>query len=588
MISSLAIALLLPLSLPAQQFGQEHIQATVATFPVSIDVISLREDPLGLAPAGFSTVEMNFGSGLATYPIITRLDKDRNVLWRRLFPTTIYASQHIQTQDGGILALGYHTLTKLDPLGNLMWSRGYWEGFGSIFTELDDGSILIVAKRWPVPDATNDLGVIHVDANGAVLSMWSLDIGPGVIATPLAIASKGQEAVICGTWDNNSPPWLGGTTTFVCKISTSCDCPVWTSSYAVAFGNDYGTGIDWGDSGDVVVTGIAGDDAFFLSLDPSDGSINQAQVYEGLQLVDVIEVQSPASPDLDQRLCFVGHRPNGDVNTSTMMLTDSSGVPIANMLYNVDSDTVASSVVSCYQLQGQAADGFFAVGTVNAQKYHWIRTDTNLSTGCLEEPYLQTHAQVTIGPEPINLSTGSIDGEADLSALLSDTSYVLESLCPADDFTALCFGDSSGTPCPCGNTAAPGAGCANSTGLGAVLSGSGSPSISADSVSLSIDQGKPNQPVLFFQGLNFINSGNGNHFGDGLRCCGGSVKRLQVRFMNASGQASTTATLSTQGSTAAGSTYCNQAWYRDPLAAGGSPCLNYFNTTNALSITWTP
>jgi hypothetical protein len=58
--------------------------------------------------------------------------------------------------------------------------------------------------------------------------------------------------------------------------------------------------------------------------------------------------------------------------------------------------------------------------------------------------------------------------------------------------------------------------------------------------------------------------------------------------MNASGQASTTATLSTQGSTAAGSTYCNQAWYRDPLAAGGSPCLNYFNTTNALSITWAP
>ena len=122
---------------------------------------------------------------------------------------------------------------------------------------------------------------------------------------------------------------------------------------------------------------------------------------------------------------------------------------------------------------------------------------------------------------------------------------------------SLCFGEGAGTPCPCGNAGGPGEGCQSSTGVGAILAGSGTPSVSSDTLVLSITQDKPNQPVLFFQGINFINGGNVNHFGDGLRCCGGSVKRLQVRFMDAAG-------------------------------AGGSPCLNYFNTSNALSVTWTP
>jgi hypothetical protein len=94
--------------------------------------------------------------------------------------------------------------------------------------------------------------------------------------------------------------------------------------------------------------------------------------------------------------------------------------------------------------------------------------------------------------------------------------------------------------------------------------------------------------VHFFQGINFINSGNGYPFGDGLRCCGGGVRRLQVRFMDSSGAASTTAVLSEKGAVAAGTTYCNQAWYRDPSGAGGSPRMTLFNLSNAISVTRTP
>jgi len=603
MISNLAIALLLPLSLPAQQYGQEHVQSTaISTFASNtLDVISLREDPQGNLPAGFATLNNNSGGPfVGTYAVITRTDKDRNVLWMRGLPGVYEFNQHIQTQDGGILAVGYSFLVKLDALGNLLWSRHYWSGYVGAITELDDGSILMVTNRTVGPTAPSSLGVIRVDANGVLISMWSMDDLPGgevYTFYPTAITSKGQEAVFCGSVMpsiEGPPPHPDRRNTFVCKISTACDCPLWAFTYPVSPAEDMATGIQWREGGDVVVTGVTPDDAYFLSIDSSDGAVLEAREYEGLQLSDVVEFLEPNNPDGESTLCFAGRRPAGGIDSATLMLTDSHGVPSINMLYNVDNDAAVSSVTPCYETHGQSGDGFFAVGSTPQTNFtppyfqHWIRTDTDLSTGCLEESYSQAHTPLTIDPEVFPLNLAAIDGVSDLDIAFTDSPYTQEPLCPEDSFTALCFGDASGTTCPCGNTAAPGAGCANSTGLGAVLSGSGSPSISADSVSLSIDQGKPNQPVLFFQGLNFINSGNGNHFGDGLRCCGGSVKRLQVRFMNASGQANTTATLSTQGSTAVGSTYCNQAWYRDPLAAGGSPCLNYFNTTNALSITWVP
>ena len=116
----------------------------------------------------------------------------------------------------------------------------------------------------------------------------------------------------------------------------------------------------------------------------------------------------------------------------------------------------------------------------------------------------------------------------------------------------------------------------------------GTPSISADPLALNVTQGTPGQPILFFQGINVINAGNGVVFGDGLRCCGGSVIRLEIRTMTATGDANTTVVLSVRGSASAGDTFCNQGWFRDPPGIGGSPCSTFFNLTNALSVPWRP
>ncbi|MDP6539957.1 MAG: L-type lectin-domain containing protein [Planctomycetota bacterium] len=151
--------------------------------------------------------------------------------------------------------------------------------------------------------------------------------------------------------------------------------------------------------------------------------------------------------------------------------------------------------------------------------------------------------------------------------------------------TAYCFGDGTGTTCPCGNPAASAEGCANSSGAGAALAGSGSAGVAADDLALIASNALPGQPGLFFQGNNAINGGAGVVFGDGLRCSGGTVIRLQMVVPDASGGAQTTVAIAAAGGVSAGDTRTYQYWYRDP---SGSPCGAGFNLTNGYSVDWTP
>src|SRR5690606_6997679 len=92
----------------------------------------------------------------------------------------------------------------------------------------------------------------------------------------------------------------------------------------------------------------------------------------------------------------------------------------------------------------------------------------------------------------------------------------------------ICFGDGSGTACPCGNNGAPGHGCASSVNAsGARLSVSGVSSLTADTLVLH-GSGMPDSSALYFQGTNPIAWGAGAVFGDGLRCAGGAVVRLRT------------------------------------------------------------
>jgi hypothetical protein len=148
--------------------------------------------------------------------------------------------------------------------------------------------------------------------------------------------------------------------------------------------------------------------------------------------------------------------------------------------------------------------------------------------------------------------------------------------------TPFCFGDGSGTPCPCSNTGPSGQGCANSTGNGGLLTGTGTDSVAVGNLVLNAVNLLPNQPILFFQGNNAVNSGNGNVFGAGLRCAGGGVIRLQVIFAGAAGGASTTGNIPASAGVSPGDLKRYQGWYRNP----GGPCSASFNLTQGLEISW--
>jgi hypothetical protein len=95
----------------------------------------------------------------------------------------------------------------------------------------------------------------------------------------------------------------------------------------------------------------------------------------------------------------------------------------------------------------------------------------------------------------------------------------------------------------------------------------------------------PNQPGLFFQGNNAINGGAGVAFGDGLRCVGGFIIRLQIVFSDASGASMTTTGIGAMGGVSAGDVKRYQIWARDPNT---SPCGGNFNLSNGVEINWIP
>jgi hypothetical protein len=145
-----------------------------------------------------------------------------------------------------------------------------------------------------------------------------------------------------------------------------------------------------------------------------------------------------------------------------------------------------------------------------------------------------------------------------------------------------CFGDGSGTPCPCGNAGASDSGCANSTGGGASIGIQGVASVVGQSFVLTATGLPANQLGVFFQGNNAINAGLGVPFGDGLRCAGGAARRLQIVNSDQNGATQTTVDVALRGGVAAGDLRRYQLWYGDP----GTPCGALFNLSNATEITW--
>jgi hypothetical protein len=154
---------------------------------------------------------------------------------------------------------------------------------------------------------------------------------------------------------------------------------------------------------------------------------------------------------------------------------------------------------------------------------------------------------------------------------------------------AFCFGDGSGTACPCAPPSGPGTGCLNSFGTGGLLYASGANSVSSDAVTLTAVGLPTNASTLFFQGTALQNGGLGSVFGDGLRCAAGTVIRLGTKTASGgvvSYPAMGDQSVSLRGMVpGAGGLRYYQGWYRN---AAAFCTVSTFNLTNGLSVSWAP
>jgi len=173
-------------------------------------------------------------------------------------------------------------------------------------------------------------------------------------------------------------------------------------------------------------------------------------------------------------------------------------------------------------------------------------------------------------------------GQSGSSGSVNGFQLVRQSVGPS----AFCFGDGSGTTCPCGNFGASGRGCASSVNAaGGRLLVSGNASVGTDTMSLNAD-GMPNSSALYFQGTSQQNGGAGITFGDGLRCAGGSIIRLGTK-LNVGGASSYPVggdqTVSVRGNVSAGDVRTYQVWYRNAAAFCTA---STFNLTNGMQVPW--
>ena len=161
------------------------------------------------------------------------------------------------------------------------------------------------------------------------------------------------------------------------------------------------------------------------------------------------------------------------------------------------------------------------------------------------------------------------------------------------DYASFCAGDGTVAPCPCGNSGAPGHGCENSsTTGGALLTASGVASLAADSVHLTASGEKPTATSVLLQGALVISP---IHYGDGLRCVGGTLKRLYTHTaaggivtMPQGADATISAASAAKGDVInAGSTRGYQIYYRDPSTTFcPTPNGGAFNISSAILVSW--
>jgi Tol biopolymer transport system component len=297
---------------------------------------------------------------------------------------------------------------------------------------------------------------------------------------------------------------------------------------------------------------------------------------------------------------------SGDTNgfTDVFVHDRQSG---ATVRVSVDSAGVQGNNFSLFP--SISADGRFVA-------FHSVAN--NLVSGDTNDRYdVLIHDQQSGITERISLDSGGMEGNSDstVSSISGDGRFVAflsnaTNLVPGDTnaaqdvfvrdrfasgFTSLCDAGVKGViACPCANApSGPGRGCDNSSATGgAILSASGIAYLSMDSLVFTTTSEKPTATSIVMQGTAV--AANGLVFGQGVRCVGGSLKRLYTKTASGGsitapqgGDPSVSARSAALGDViSAGQSRWYLVYYRDPIVLGGCSASSTFNATQTARIDW--
>jgi hypothetical protein len=161
---------------------------------------------------------------------------------------------------------------------------------------------------------------------------------------------------------------------------------------------------------------------------------------------------------------------------------------------------------------------------------------------------------------------------------------------------AFCFPGQNGIiPCPCSNPGGYGRGCDNSSSTtGAHLEASGTPSLSADTLSFSCNGEKPTANSILLQ-AQLPELTTGLKFGMGVRCLNVQLKRLYLHAASGGtvvypqgADLPVHLQSAAKGDTITPGTRLYLSYYRDPSVLPGCLMTDTFNASQGVAIVWAP
>ncbi|HNQ12567.1 MAG TPA: T9SS type A sorting domain-containing protein [Bacteroidia bacterium] len=341
------------------------------------------------------TTRTTFGSSNNLYLIKT--DSNGDTLWTKSFAATSsnngsegHAVQ--QTNDGGYILMAYHNdtvgiattdnalLIKTDASGNSLWCKSYggwyYNSFGQIGQQTNDGGYIMVGGTFFGGAGGNDIYLIKTDNNGD--SLWtrtlgkttSYDVGASVIQT-----SDGGYIVI-GTSLNS-----GIADIYLIKTDNSGN-PSWSKTYG-GTSDDYGFTVQQTSDGGFILscstssfgTGLVNP---YLIKTNSNGDTLWTKVYSGNSSDEISGYAVNQTNDGGYILTGGATISVGDI--AYIIKTDSTGNLTWSKRYGT-SDEASFSVTQCND------GGYAMVGSTDMsgnQQIYLVKTDANGNSDCNE------------------------------------------------------------------------------------------------------------------------------------------------------------------------------------------------------------